>query len=178
MNNQIFYFFYNFAHQSIFLDKIIVFLAVYFPYIVVIFAGLFLLFYHKILLSRNPFKEFINKWKYFFIVFFPGFLAVFISVVLKLLFHTDRPFIALSNVYNLLPSPESYSDYAFPSGHAAIFSALAFAIFFVNKKVGYIFMFFALLIGLARITAGVHFPIDILGGFILGAGVAFLVKNV
>ena len=37
-------------------------------------------------------------------------------------------------------------------------------------------MFFALLIGLARIMAGVHFPIDILGGFIIGSLIAFLVK--
>ena len=36
-------------------------------------------------------------------------------------------------------------------------------------------MFFALLIGLARIIAGVHFPIDILGGFVLGGIVSFLV---
>jgi len=38
-------------------------------------------------------------------------------------------------------------------------------------------MFFALLIGLARIVAGVHFPLDILGGFALGIAVAFLVKK-
>jgi len=37
-------------------------------------------------------------------------------------------------------------------------------------------MFFAFLIGIARIIAGVHFPIDILGGFILGAGIAYLIK--
>jgi len=37
-------------------------------------------------------------------------------------------------------------------------------------------MFFALLIGIARIIAGVHFPVDILGGFILGILTAYLVK--
>jgi len=56
--------------------------------------------------------------------------------------------------------------------------ALAFAIFLTHKKVGYWFMFFALLIGIARIIVGVHFPIDILGGFILGALIAYLVRFV
>ena len=38
-------------------------------------------------------------------------------------------------------------------------------------------MFFALLIGVARIIAGVHFPIDILGGFIIGFIVAYFIKK-
>ena len=54
--------------------------------------------------------------------------------------------------------------------------ALAFAIYFLHKQAGYWFMFFALIIGVARIMAGVHFPLDILGGFVLGALVAYLVK--
>jgi membrane-associated phospholipid phosphatase len=62
--------------------------------------------------------------------------------------------------------------------------ALAFALYFNHKKVGlpaqagYWFIFFALLIGVARIMAGVHFPIDILGGFVLGFLIAFLLKKV
>ena len=40
------------------------------------------------------------------------------------------------------------------------------------------FIFFAILIGLARIAAGVHFPIDILGGYVLGILVACVVKIV
>ena len=36
-------------------------------------------------------------------------------------------------------------------------------------------MLFALVIGVARIMLGVHFPGDILGGFVLGALVAYAV---
>ena len=67
------------------------------------------------------------------------------------------------------------TGYAFPSGHTAVAAAIAFAIFFINKKIGYLFMSFALLIGLARIVAGVHFPVDILGGVVLGGGVSWFV---
>lgn len=161
MNNSIFYFFYNFAHQSNFFDKTVVFFAVYFPFIAVLSAGLFLFFFRK-------------DWREFFLVFFSSFSAYILSIILKILFHTPRPFLELSDVYSLF----NESGYAFPSGHAAFFSALAISIFFINKKVGYIFMLFTLLIGLARIIAGVHFPIDILGGLILGAFIAYFIKNV
>ena len=71
---------------------------------------------------------------------------------------------------------------SFPSGHATFFMGLAVALFFIDKKIGYLFMFFALIIGLARIIAGAHFPVDILGGFILGSlvsvSVAYFAKNV
>lgn len=170
MNETIFYFFYNLAHKSVFFDKIVVFMAVYFPFVVVILAGLFLLFHHEILKAEEPFKVFMEKKREILLVFFSAFSAYIISVILKILFHTLRPFLALPNVHALFFE----SGYAFPSGHATFFSALAFSIFFMHKKAGYIFMFLALLIGLARIIAGVHFPIDILGGFALGALIAYL----
>lgn len=174
MNNLIFYFFYNFANQNTILDSVIIFFADTFPYVVVILAGLFLLFHHEIWRAENPFRVFLEKKKEIILVFVSAFGAYFLSVVLKNIFHTLRPFVLLPQVSSLFGE----SGFAFPSGHASFFSALAFAIFFMHKKAGYVFMFFALIIGVARITAGVHFPIDILGGFVLGAVVAYFVKSV
>jgi undecaprenyl-diphosphatase len=173
MNNQIFFFFYNLAHQSDFFDKLIVFFAVYFPFVVVFTAGIFL--FRRF--SRNPdplASGLLRKTKKILSVFLSPFLAYFLATILKIIFHTMRPFLALPNVHALF----SETGFAFPSGHAAFFSALCVALFFTHKKAGYVFMFFALLIGLARIMAGVHFPVDILGGFILGSLVAFSLKNV
>ncbi|KKQ28280.1 MAG: Phosphoesterase PA-phosphatase related protein [Parcubacteria group bacterium GW2011_GWB1_37_13] len=173
MNQIIFNFFYNLTHQSAFFDKIIVFFAAYFIYIVIILAFLFLLFHHKIFLSQNPVKELMEKWREFFLVCVSGGLAWGLAKILKILIHTQRPFDIFPQVQSLFVE----TGYAFPSGHTAVASAVAFALFFTNKKVGYVFMFFALLIGFARIIAGVHFPIDILGGFILGALIAYFVKR-
>lgn len=174
MNNQIFYFFYNLAHQSIFFDNLVIFFAVYFIYIVIASAFLFLLFYHKILFSQNPIKEFINKWEGFILVCMSGgFSWFFVKLIVKIFFHTPRPFVVFPQVQSLFAE----IGYAFPSGHTAVASAIAFALFFTNKKTGYVFMFFALLVGIARIVAGVHFPIDILSGFVLGALVALLFKK-
>ncbi|MEK7128261.1 MAG: phosphatase PAP2 family protein [Patescibacteria group bacterium] len=164
MDNQIFFFFYNLAHQSQIFDGIVSFFAVYFIYIVIISALLYLFFYY-------------NKKEFIFLCVSLGLAWVF-AKILKILFHTQRPFEMFSQVQSLF----SETGYAFPSGHTMVASAIAFSIFFTHKKVGYIFIFFALLIGLARIIAGVHFPIDILGGFVLGlaagALVAYFRKNV
>jgi len=112
-----------------------------------------------------------QSWRQLFLVCFSGGLAWGLAKILKILIHTLRPFEVFPQVQSLFIE----TGYAFPSGHTLVASAIAFALYFINKKVGYIFMFFALLIGVARIAGGVHFPIDILGGFTLGALVAYLV---
>ncbi|MEK7140552.1 MAG: phosphatase PAP2 family protein [Patescibacteria group bacterium] len=174
MNETIFYFFYNLAHQSQIFDQIVVFLAVYFPYVVVVLAGIFLLMHHEVFQADNPWQIFMQKKKEILMVFFSGVLAWVLSVGLKILIHTERPFVILKDVVPLFQE----TGFAFPSSHAAVFMALAVSIFFTHKKAGYVFIFLALLIGLARIVAGVHFPIDILGGFALGALIAYFLKNV
>ncbi len=174
MNDQIFFFYYNLAHQSKFFDGVIIFFAQYFPYLVILMAIIFLLFHHEVLSSKTPIQAFIKKWREILLVFFSGILAWFLAYGLKYLFHAGRPSLVLPKVIPLI----SETDFSFPSGHATFFMALAFAIFFSHKKAGYWFIFFALIIGIARITAGVHFPIDILGGYVLGFAIAFFLKNV
>ncbi len=174
MNNAIFFFFYNLAHQSVFFDKLVIFFAVYFPYIVILSAAIFLLFHHEVFSSEKPPKAFAQKWKEIFAVFFSGIAAWALAYGLKYLFHISRPFVQFPNIHPLFLE----TDYSFPSGHATFFMALALALFFSHKKAGYWFILFALLIGIARIIAGVHFPMDILGGFILGFIIAFFLKNV
>jgi membrane-associated phospholipid phosphatase len=172
MNQSIFYFFYNLTHQSSVFDQVIIFLAVYFPFIVLISAGLFLLFHHEILQAESPFRVFLEKKREILTVFFSFIFAFVAATVFKLIIHIDRSFVQFGDITPLF-SP--HQEYSFPSSHAAIFSALAVSIFLIHKKAGYVFIFFALLVGIARIIAGVHFPLDILGGFVLGGIVAYLV---
>jgi len=173
MNNQIFFFLYSFAHRFEILDKIIIFFAVYFPGVVIIAAGLFLLFHHEIFKAESPFQLFLLKKKEILLVFFSGALTWALAIFLQLLFRIPRPALGLSNVYPLFTE----TAFSFPSGHTMFFSALAFELFLINKRTGYLFILFALIIGLARIAAGVHYPIDVLAGFILGFVVAYIVKK-
>jgi undecaprenyl-diphosphatase len=63
----------------------------------------------------------------------------------------------------------------FPSGHATIFAALALMIIFLHKKVGIVFAILAFLISLGRVIAGVHYPADMIAGWIIGLSVSYLV---
>ncbi len=173
MNNTIFLFFYSLAHKSNIFDNIVIFSAVYFPYIVVVSAILFLLFHHEIFDAVNPYKAFLQKKKEIIMVFFSGALAWTATYVLKHLFALSRPF----DVWNSVKPLFSETGYTFPSGHATFYMALAVAVFFLNKKVGSLFIIFAFIIGVARIIGGVHFPFDIIGGFALGTLVSFICRS-
>ncbi len=169
MNDHIFFFFYNFAHQSKLFDTLIYFTAEVLPYIA-IFSVIFFLFLHKEKIFVNsPLKEFSRKLKEGVLVFLSATIAWCTSQILKVLFHVERPFV----VWNEVTALFSESGYAFPSGHATFFMALAFAIFLIHKRIGTWFVVVAVLIGIARIVAGVHYPIDILAGFVLGVLVAY-----
>jgi len=95
-----------------------------------------------------------------------------ISYIMKISFAIGRPFIQLMDVLPLFP----YGGYdSFPSGHATLFAAMAVAIYLHHRKVGSIFILAAFLIGITRVIAGVHFPIDVLVGWILGGLSSWLV---
>lgn len=102
-------------------------------------------------------------------------LAWVLAEILKDIFPTTRPFI-LNN-----ETPQVFfpgNDGAFPSGHTASSFALALTIFKHDRKIGSLYLVLALLIGTARVLANVHYPVDILGGIILGALVSGLVAKV
>jgi undecaprenyl-diphosphatase len=172
LNDKIFFLFYNLAHQSKFLDWLFVFLAHIFPYVVILGAIIFLLFHHDILTAKNPFAELAQKWQEIVLVFFTGIFAWCLATVVKMITMVPRPAVQFPDIAPLI----SKTDFSFPSGHATFYMALAFAIFLSHKKTGYWFIFFALLIGLARIITGVHFPIDILAGYLIGTVTAYFVR--
>jgi len=183
MNNQIFFTFYNLAHQSLFLDRLFVFIAHIFPYILILLVGIFLLFHHEVLSFKtsyqkeaiwNSFRILKQKWREIVLVFFSGIFAWCVATLLKIIIQSPRPYLALENVVPLL----NKTDFSFPSGHATFFMAISFAVFLSHRRAGYLFMLCALLIGLSRIIVGVHFPVDILVGFILGIAIAYLVRYI
>lgn len=70
------------------------------------------------------------------------------------------------------------NGFAFPSSHTAVAFALAVTIWLHDKKIGTVYLVAATMVGVARIAAHVHFPIDIIGGALIGITVAYLVENV
>lgn len=97
------------------------------------------------------------------------------SQMIKSLFPTERPF----EIYETIPMTMTVPfDGAFPSGHTASTFAMAFSIWLHDKKVGFIFIFLAVLVGYARIASRVHFPGDVIGGAAVGVLTAYLFDKV
>lgn len=69
--------------------------------------------------------------------------------------------------------------YGLPSTHASNHMTIAFTIiltgFFISKWIKTLLILWALLIGFAQIYVGVHYPSDILGGYIFGIIVSLFV---
>jgi undecaprenyl-diphosphatase len=63
---------------------------------------------------------------------------------------------------------------SFPSDHAVVSFCMAGILWFVSRRLGACAIGYAALISIPRIYLGFHYPTDILGGALLGAGVAAL----
>lgn len=173
MNNEIFFFIYHLTQNSTVLQNFAVFFAEPFGDVVAVLSAGFLIFHHEVFSKKHPNLELKRKWREVVLVFLTAIFARAITEVLKYIIHAPRPFIKLQDVISLV-SESPYSS--FPSGHATFFMALAVCIYLTHKRAGIFFIFCALIIGLARIAVGVHFPVDILAGFIIGIIIPLLVN--
>jgi len=151
------------AEKYLWLDKLIVFLADYLIYFLVLGGLIYLFFAYQ------------KKWKKFLGVVSATILSrLIITEGIRFFYYRPRPFLNYP-VNQLLNHDISGS---FPSGHMTfVFPLIAF-IFFENKKIGVVFGILGILMGLARIAAGVHYPLDILAGMLLGILSAWLVDNI
>lgn len=170
MDSFIFFALNNLTSQNSFFDNLVVFIAEPFSNLILVFILLFLIFHHELNFKKDNLKEIFYKIKEISLTVFVGLSAYISSVILKGMIGRLRPFDQYENVSRLFGE----TGYAFPSSHASVFMALGLSIYFLHKKVGLFLIFSAILIGTARIIAGVHYPVDILGGYVLGIVIALL----
>lgn len=143
----------------IWFDYIVIFFAIYVPWIL---AGVLLLFL---------IKDFKKYFKPAFGAFLSAVLGGVIVLAINAVFYRVRPFVA--GDVNLLF--QHLSNSSFPSFHTTALFAASF--FLYTKKlqntgmwrsVGCVFLGISFLVALSRIIAGVHWPTDILAGIVLG----------
>ncbi len=93
-----------------------------------------------------------------------GFATVLAQVAGAL--HPDvRPFVA----HHFTPLVAQSGDNGFPSDHTTFTMLAAFTVLPFARKWGWMLAVLALVVGLARIAAGVHSLQDIAGGIVVGA---------
>ncbi len=158
LNDKIFYALNSLAGHSALADSTIIFFAVSLPWVLVAFSIIYLIFFHRNLL-------------WFSVAVVTSLSSLLITDILKwVIFRHPRPFVALTEVTQLIYITPYDS---FPSGHATVFGALATVMFLYNKRVGTWFIIGAVFIGAARVAAGIHYPLDILTGYLIGFAVTF-----
>lgn len=111
---------------------------------------------------------FIKNKKISLCIFIDGTLIVLINYIIKHIFMRDRPF-------NLMIIKES--GFSFPSGHAMVSLGLyGFFIYLICKSniekkykiiITSLLIILILLIGISRIYLGVHFPTDVIAGYMI-----------
>lgn len=97
-----------------------------------------------------------------------------VGLLVKVLVGRARP---------IVDDPISHSPgYSFPSGHAfnvaVVSTVVVFLLWPLLSSVGHrvsvaLAVVFALVVGLDRLFLGVHFPSDVLAGYVLGVGITF-----
>lgn len=165
INTSLFQTIYGLAHRWWVLDWLGIFFASYLGYFLILAAILLLI------------KE--KSWRQRIYFFSLSALSIIlargiITEIIRFFYYQPRPFVVLS----LEPLINHDITSSFPSGHAAAYFALSLTVFYLNRQWGSWFLGLALLMGLARIFVGVHWPLDILFGAIIGLGSAFLIKKI
>jgi len=101
-------------------------------------------------------------------IFYSTAVTVIFNMIIQHLVFVERPATFLGAkahfVLNHIP------DASFPSDHAAVgFAFVLSAYLFGFQKIAYYFLPFFLLMAVSRVIAGVHWPLDIVGGVFVGA---------
>jgi undecaprenyl-diphosphatase len=156
---------FGLAHRNVFADTLAVFLARWVPYLLVI--GFFTLLF-------GAFRKGKERLFYFIQAALIGILGRgVITELIRFFSNRPRPFEVLG--FDPLMAHNSFEP-SFPSGHAAFYFGLALAAYFMDRKWGIMYFVLASLIGIARIFVGVHWPLDVVIGTVIGIATSFAVR--
>jgi undecaprenyl-diphosphatase len=94
-----------------------------------------------------------------------GLLALLLSTIASHVYYDTRPFVT----EHVVPIIAHAADNGFPSDHTLLTAFIGFTIYPHSRAVGGVLLLVALLVGIARVAAHIHHPIDIVGSFVIAA---------
>lgn len=164
LDYRIFEFFNAWASQSKIFDFLVVFLGHYLPYVL---GAALVIYWFAARDKLRTRKELLVALISFVVA------RLFLVEIIRKFWPRNRPFLSHQVVQLIAKDAEK----SFPSGHAAALFAIATAIYFYDKRLGRVLFIITILISLARVIAGVHYPTDIIGGAVLGIVVAWAIDR-
>ena len=97
-------------------------------------------------------------------------IAILVSQCISHVYYHPRPFVMEVGRTLIYHAPNG----SFPSDHMLIFSSIAFSyLFSAQRKLGIFLLVMAWLVAWSRVYLGVHFPLDMLGAFLLAFALNF-----
>ena len=97
-------------------------------------------------------------------------IAILISQCISHVYYHPRPFVMEVGRTLIYHAPNG----SFPSDHMLIFSSIALSyLFSAQRKLGIFLLIMAWLVAWSRVYLGVHFPLDMLGAFLLAFALNF-----
>jgi undecaprenyl-diphosphatase len=102
-------------------------------------------------------------------------LALLLNAGLGQLWFHDRPFVDHPRATLLLISHGA--DNSFPSDHASVAFAVAFAVLAFHRKLGLALLLGAVAVAVDRIFVGVHYPVDVATSMLVGLASALVVTT-
>ena len=110
-----------------------------------------------------------RRWSVFALTVIAVALADWSAMGLKALVDRPRPPLRYAEPKTLVPVPH---DASFPSGHAATSFAAATMLAFAFPRLAPFLYVLAAAVAFSRVYVGVHYPLDVIGGALLGALIA------
>lgn len=162
MNVEFFGIINDLANKNTILDKIMILFSKDVPYM---FMAVTAIVFILGIIKKNS-----NSRKTVFSTFVITVINLILSFMIGNIYYVDRPFV--HNKVNLLVP--HVADASFPSDHATGTMSIALGLTKYNKILSTILTILSLIIGFSRVYVGNHYPMDVIGAYIIVFAVNYI----
>ncbi len=173
INEQVFFFINRVGGKSDILDQLFLFIThIFVPAILIV-----ILVWFFVVLPRSS-TTLLEKFRWYR----QGGIFLFIMSIVWVIIESIKTAVAFPRPQEFLQGVQVLSTFgsfdSFPSAHSALAFAMATFIYKYSKSAGKILFFIAFLVAVSRIFVGVHFPLDVIVGAVIGVVVTKALQRV